>query len=351
MKTIILLVGARPNFMKLVPFIDILKNKFRLLILHSGQHYDHNMSDIFFEQLELPKPYKQFTLKNDTNGGSYEEILYGPNNKYHLQNKKQILYELTYIESECLGKLGEIRDKIVIELLDIKPKFIFIFGDILTCLAGCLASIKANVKSLHVEAGIRSNDLQMPEEVHRILTDYGSNYKLCTDKGAIENLRKEGITNNVFKTGNPMIYCQRKFLPKALNTLFHQQINLKKDEYILITIHRPENTDNDQQLIQLSNNIINKSYNERIIFVLHPKTEQRLREIGQYYSLLSQNKITLLRSLGYLEMLDLLYNCNYVITDSGGLQLEATNLSKPCYVLRNSIERKNDNVFLINEIV
>ncbi len=336
MKKIVLIVGARPNFMKAYPVFQALKNDFELTLIHTGQHFDAKMSDVFFNQLGFPKPDIHFDLAAKDRAGDKDNSLY-INNIEYLQDKNKVIEELMNYNGLKLGQLGEIRDKLIKNFEEIKPDLVIVFGDVTSTLAGALASKKLCIEIAHIESGLRSGDLSMPEEVNRILTDYITNYYFITEQSGLDNLKKEGFDNgHLYLVGNTMIDCLIIFKDKALETKYHEVLGVVEKEYVLITLHRPGNVDDLIKLKEISEDIIKLSENEKILFPIHPRTKKNLEKLGLFKKM---NNIILCDPLGYLEFTCLEANAKYVITDSGGIQEETTALGVPCYTLRPNTER------------
>jgi len=336
MKKITFVIGARPNFMKAFPVYESLKNDFELRLIHTGQHFDEKMSQVFFDEFGFPKPDIHFDLMSKSRAGDLDNKLYVHNNDY-LKNKDSVIQELITYNGD-FGQLGEIRDKLKIEFEKEKPDLVIVFGDITSTLGAGLASKMLNIDLAHVESGLRSGDLSMPEEVNRILTDYITKYFFVTEPAGVDNLKKEGITENVFLVGNTMIDTQKKYLDKALNTKYNEKIGVKKGEYILITLHRPSNVDDLVKLKEIFDDLFELSKTETLVYPIHHRTKNNLEKIG-YLEKIKANNIILEEPLGYFEFTCLLANCKYVITDSGGLQEESTALDIPCFTLRENTER------------
>ena len=301
---ILTIVGARPQFVKAaVVSRELSKNKdIQEIILHTGQHFDKNMSDIFFEEMEIPKPQYNLNINGLSHGAMTGQMLEG-------------------IEKICVEE---------------KPDFILVYGDTNSTIAGALAAKKLNIKVIHIEAGLRSYNMQMPEEINRILTDKISDILFCPTDTAINNLKKEGIIDGnvkVIQNGDVMqdaaIYYAAKSEGRS-NLLASNK--LKKDNYILCTIHRQENTDDPRRLKAIINalNTINNELN--VVVPLHPRTKKIIEQ---------QNiniEFTIIDPVGYFDMLELLKNCKMVMTDSGGLQKEAYFFNKFCVTLRDETE-------------
>lgn len=296
---IISIVGARPQFIKYGPLGSKLKNNFDELLVHTGQHYDYNMSKLLFQDLNIPKPHINLNIGSGMHG------------------------------KQTGAMLAEIEKVLIQE----KPDLVIVFRDTNSTLAGALAASKLHIKIAHVEAGLRSFNKQMPEEINRILTDHCADLLLCPTENSVENLRKENITNNVFFAGDIMLeaFNQNVEIAKEKSNILND-LELNKNEYFLATIHRAENTDNIANL----KNIIS-AFNEikvKVVLPLHPRTKKILDE----NSILLHTNIILTEPVGYLDMLVLLDNCKKVLTDSGGLQKEAFFANKYCKTLRNETE-------------
>ena len=338
MKRIAIIIGTRPNFMKAYPVYEALKNNFNIILIHTGQHFTPEMSKIFFTQLGFPKPYIQLNLKKKTKAGEFDRRLYINNNEY-LKNKDSVINDLITTDSQKLGQIGEIRESLKIELIKLQPDLVMVFGDVTSTLASSLASKILDIKIAHVESGLRSGDLTMPEEVNRILTDYISDYYFVTEQSGIDHLKQEGITENVYLVGNTMIDTQKSFLPKAQETKYYESLDIQEKEYILVTLHRPSNVDNLVKLREIFNDLDILSKKEKIIYPIHPRTHNNLEKIAYLDKIEKNPNIILTKSLGYLEFTCLMTNCKYVITDSGGIQEETTALDIPCFTLRPNTER------------
>jgi UDP-N-acetylglucosamine 2-epimerase (non-hydrolysing) len=300
-KSILHIVGARPNFMKLAPVyksLDDLK-VFDQKIIHTGQHYDHNMSDIFFNEFQLPAP--NFNL--NINGGS---------------NLEQLAKGILAIEKIILGY---------------KPDLMLVYGDINATLFSAIVASKLGVKIGHIEAGLRSFDKSMPEETNRILTDVLSDYYFTPSEDANDNLLKEGVDlSKIYFVGNVMIDTLIKFSPIALEAKIDFEL---PEEYCLVTLHRPSNVDNIDDLKNILDFFQELGKTYKVIFPLHPRTRKIIKK--EYLNELSN--IIIIEPLGYLQFIKLQKNAKFVITDSGGIQEETTYLGVPCFTLRENTER------------
>ncbi len=297
-------VGARPNFMKVAPLHRaFLRREFiDSKIVHTGQHYDERMSKIFFEQLELPKP----------------DYYLGINSK------------------SAVALMADIMTAFEAVVLKEKPDIILVVGDVTSTLACALVANKMNIKLVHVESGLRSNDRGMPEEINRILTDRISDLLFVTEESGGVNLLKEGTSSDKIKmVGNVMI-DSLAFYQKKANAI---QTHFVANDYVLMTMHRPANVDNFESLQKIVDIIQSVGKHKKIVLPLHPRTANRLDGFGLLSVLENISNLTILPPQGYLEFLNLMMNAKLVITDSGGIQEETTYLQIPCITLRNSTER------------
>lgn len=354
MKNIILIIGARPNFMKAFPVYEALKEDFKLILIHTGQHFDEKMSDVFFNQLKFPKPDIHLTLEKKTKAGDFDDKLYINNDDY-LKNKDTVIKELIEYGGG-LGQLGEIRDKLKIEFEKINPDLVIVFGDVTSTLAAGLSAKELEIDLAHVESGLRSGDIKMPEEVNRILTDHITKYYFVTEQSGVDNLKEIGITENVYLVGNTMIDTQKRYLQQALDTKYNEKFGVKSREYVLITLHRPSNVDDLNKLKEIFDDFEELSKTETLVYPIHPRTKNNLEKLGYLKKVENNPNIILDEPLGYLEFTCLMANCKYVVTDSGGLQEESTALDIPCFTLRKNTERpctlieNNGTNQLINKI-
>ena len=309
---IIAIIGARPQFIKHAPIELYFKDKCDFITIHTGQHYDENMSKVFFDELGMSAP--TYLLK--LGGGSH---------------------------GEQTGKMLIDIEKI---LLDEKPDFVLVYGDTNSTLAGALAAAKIHIPVIHIEAGLRSFNKQMPEEINRILTDNVSSILLCPTDQAIENLKSENITKNVFKSGD--IMCDMIHIAKKRNLLQKSEDYL---DYIYTTIHRPYNTDDLQRLEKVLESLNN--LDKKIIFARHPRTKN-LMEKHQLFDNKFAN-IKFIEPVSYFENLNYMYNASAIVTDSGGMQKEAYILEKKCITLRSETEwvetlENNWNALVFNHL-
>ena len=306
---ILCIVGARPNFVKIAPLIAEMKkypNFIQPVLLHTGQHYDQAMSKELFRDLKIPKP------------DIYLYVGSGP----HAKQTAEIM--------------NRVDDVIIRE----RPNLILVVGDVNSTLACALVGAKLQIPVAHVEAGLRSFNSAMPEEINRTLTDRLSDLLFITEQAANKNLLKEGLSKKkIFFVGNVMIDSLKKHLPRAKKSKIIKKLKLKPRKYILLTLHRAEIVDNKENLIRIFNILKLIGQKSLIVWPVHPRTKDRIREVdlGNELKLLSNLIIT--DALGYLDFLSLEYNARAVLTDSGGVQEETTFLGVPCITLRQETER------------
>jgi len=306
---ILTVVGARPQFIKAAAVSRVLRQKHKEILVHTGQHYDANMSDIFFNELEIPRPNFNLGIGSGTHGRQTGEMII---------------------------KIEEI-------LISERPDTVLIYGDTNSTLAGALAASKLLIPVMHVEAGLRSYNRVMPEEQNRVLTDHLASWLFCPTDTAVFNLKKEGITQNVYNVGDVMCdalefykgLSQKKYnktLGESLEYIIKNDITLK-DKWYLATIHRAENTDGEQNLSQILAAF--EQLDAPVIFPVHPRTKGLIKQLD------AQNgyqNIHFVEPVGYLYMLYLMSNAIKVVTDSGGLQKEAYLLGIPCVTVREQTE-------------
>jgi UDP-GlcNAc3NAcA epimerase len=300
---ILTVVGARPQFIKLAPLSKILReNGINEIIVHTGQHYDENMNDLFFKELEIPEPDYNLGIGSGNHGEQTGRML--------IEIEKIILKE--------------------------KPELVIVYGDTNSTLAGALAASKLHIKLAHVEAGLRSFNKRMPEEINRVLTDHVSDILFCPTQTAVENLKKERITNGVYLVGDVMFDALLHFSKISdMKSNILERLNIKPKEYYLVTIHRAENTDNYERLKNIL--IAFSKMDEIVVFPIHPRTRKMINYYG-LSDLLENNNVKVIDPVGYLDMLKLEKNAKAILTDSGGVQKEAFWLKVPCITLRDETE-------------
>lgn len=295
-------VGARPNFVKLAPVSRELRKRFDEVIIHTGQHYNYEMDKVFFDDMGIPAPNYHLGVGSGNHG---------------------------YQTGEMLRKIEEI-------LLDERPDAVLVFGDTNSTLAGALAATKLHIKVAHIEAGLRSYNRRMPEEINRVLVDHCSDLLLCPTRTAVENLLKEGVTQGVCLTGDVMVDAQRDCaLIAEKRSRVLEELGLKTKKYYLTTIHRAENTDDPQRL----KNIV-EALEEigDVVFPCHPRSEKYLKQLSIWEGLVARSRVTIIKPVGYLDMIMLEKNARKILTDSGGVQKEAYLLGVPCITLRDETE-------------
>lgn len=298
---IVTVIGARPQFIKAAPFSNEIARRDNVeeVIIHTGQHYDANMSDVFFEEMTIPKPKYFLNLGGGTHG----------------------------------AMTGRMIEKIEEVLLKENPDWLVVYGDTNSTLAGALAAKKIHLKVAHIEAGLRSFNMRMPEEVNRILTDRISNLLFCTSQAGLDNLTAEGITSwkdaNAHNVGDIMKDSVEHFKPIAKA----HPITEKYKNYLLVTVHRAENTDAPERLSGIFEALNELSKDKKVVLPLHPRTKNALAK-----SNIDTSNIQFIEPVGYLEMINLIGNADMVLTDSGGLQKEAFYMKKPCITMRDETE-------------
>ena len=313
---IISVVGARPNFMKIAPLVRSIENYnatkrpedkiIEHVLVHTGQHYDVAMSENFFRDLELPNPNINLEVGSASHAIQTGEIL--------------IRFEKVCIET--------------------KPDWVIVVGDVNSTMACTLAAVKLGIKVAHVEAGLRSFDRSMPEEINRLVTDAIADLLFTPSEDADENLLREGIPDaKIKRVGNIMIDTLVSHLDKARQQKPCRRFNLKDKEYVFVTLHRPSNVDNERSLSGLMGSLMRLSERLPILFPVHPRTKNKLVEFGLMEKTNPYKKFKLCEPLAYHDTIGLVDNARFVLTDSGGLQEETTFLRIPCLTLRPNTER------------
>lgn len=301
MMKILTVVGARPQFVKASAVSRAIRNVDHLteVLVHTGQHHDAEMSDLFFQDLELPSPIYNLGI----HGGS------------HGQMTGRMLAEL---------------DPIITRE---RPDWVLVYGDTNSTLAGALAAAKLNVPVAHVEAGLRSFNRRMPEEVNRVTTDHVSTLLFCPTPASVANLRNEGVTRGVIEVGDVMLDVAQWAKNRLRNHDLFSQLGIPSSNFVLLTIHRAENVDIPEQASRLRKVVEILATDHEVVWPVHPRTRILAEQIQQH-----ANNLHLIEPLGFLEMCTLLDACTEVYTDSGGLQKEAYFFGKPCTTLRNETE-------------
>lgn len=308
MLKVLLIVGARPNFMKVAPIYAEMKRRsgeFDPLIVHTGQHYDAAMSDAFFDDLGMPKP----------------NVYLGVGSGSHAIQTAKVMTEF---------------EPVVLEHM---PDWVVVVGDVNSTIACALVCSKLGVKVAHVEAGLRSRDRSMPEEINRILTDSISDLLLTTSQDADENLANEGIPSQTIRfVGNVMIDSLLEHLKIAERSTIREDLGVADTEYAVLTLHRPSNVDDRAIFSGILGALIAISERLPIIFPVHPRTKAKIDEFG-FKDSINDSNIRLIEPLGYLDFMRLYSGATLVLTDSGGIQEETTVLGIPCLTLRDNTER------------
>lgn len=302
------MVGARPNFMKVAPIHRELERRCGMVsrIVHTGQHYGEKMSDVFFRQLGLPQPH----------------VYLGVGSASHAQQTARIMSAFEPVLDEE------------------HPDVVVVVGDVNSTLACALVAVKLGVPVAHVEAGLRSFDRTMPEEINRVATDSISDLLLVSEESGMDNLRREGVANaRALFVGNVLIDSLVRFLECARRLTVLDDYGLVSASYLLVTMHRPSNVDCYPRLVKIVEALERVGDNLPVVFPVHPRTAGRLRSAGLYDRLATAPGVVLTEPLGYLEFLHLADQAGAVLTDSGGIQEETTYLGVPCLTLRENTER------------
>ncbi len=297
------IVGARPNFMKAAPVMNALKTRTHVVqtLVHTGQHYDANMSEVFFEQLGMTAPDVNLAVGSGT----------------HARQTAEIMTRLEPV------------------LLERKPDLVLVYGDVNSTVATALVSAKLGVRVGHVEAGLRSFDRTMPEEINRLITDQLADFLFTPSEDGDFNLRREGIPpEKIFRVGNVMIDSLLKLLPVAQRQRKNGILDGCVERYALVTLHRPSNVDDGEILKRILESLLEVSRDICVVFPAHPRTRKRIADFG-----LPAGQLRIIDPLPYIEFLGLQSRATVVITDSGGIQEETTCLGIPCLTLRENTER------------
>ena len=311
MKKVLVVVGTRPNLIKITKFKQCFENydNLELFILHAGQHYDYKMSDIFFDQLGIPKPDRIFKLEAES----------------------------------AIGKIAEMMVKFEEYVSELKPDLVLVPGDVNSSMACGLAASRLGYKVGHIEAGLRSFDRSMPEEINRLVIDELADLFFVTEPSGLKNLKEEQKDKgNVHYVGNTMIDSLVQFEPVFKNSKILNNLNIIPKEYFVFTFHRPGNVDNIDKLTNLVNVIKEIAQKGKVVFPIHPRTKNNLEENRLLADVTSEN-IILTEPVGYIDFMKLIENSKGVITDSGGIQEETTFMQIPCLTIRPNTERPVTN--------
>jgi len=312
---LLLVAAARPNFIKISPLITAIERhnafssmnkRLDYLLIHTGQHYDIEMSKVFFKDLKLPTPHINLGVGSGPHAVQTAEVL-------------------VRFEKVCLKE---------------KPDWVVVVGDVNSTMACSLTATKLGIKVAHVEAGLRSFDRSMPEEINRLVTDSLSDVLFTPSKDADENLKKEGIPPKKIKcVGNIMIDTLVANLEKARTRKIYEKFGLREKEYVYVTIHRPFNVDEKKSLSEIVSALKKLSKKLNVIFPVHPRTKKNLSRYNLYKQLKNESSLYLCEPLGYIDSIGLIERAFFVLTDSGGIQEETTYLGVPCLTLRPNTER------------
>ncbi len=305
---IVNVVGARPNFMKIAPIQRVMDShpNMQPVLVHTGQHYDERMSKLFFNDLQLPKP----------------DIYLGVGSGTHAVQTAKVMIEFEKVIEEH------------------KPDLVIVVGDVNSTAACSMVAAKMNTKIAHVEAGLRSFDRTMPEEINRLVTDVLSDLLFVTEKSGLENLKREGIADEkVHFVGHVMIDSLIHFKNVAAKSKIMEELGLQPQQYALVTLHRPSNVDNKENFQKILDafKVIEKQI--PIIFPIHPRAKKMIENFNLGPQIEAMKNLRLLEPLGYLDFMKLMHNARLVLTDSGGIQEETTYLGIPCITMRENTER------------
>ncbi len=303
MEKIAIVVGARPQFIKLSPLIEVLLGKVRLIVVHTGQHYDFEMSDLFFKQLDIPYPD----------------------------------YHLGVGSANQATQTGRMMVKLEKVLLKESPDLVIVIGDTNSTLAGAVTAAKDNIILAHVEAGLRSKNQKLPEQINRIVTDRLSDILCCPNQSSMDNLKSENIMRGVFLTGDILYDLIARINPSVEQTSKILMKNkLEEGKFVFLTVHRAENVDNPEFLKSLVSGL--QGFPVKVFLPLHPRTEKNLKKHNLYDRLGANPVVQISKPIGIIESLALTKSSLGVITDSGGLQREAAFFGKKAYILRDETE-------------
>jgi len=302
------IVGARPNFMKIAPIHRLMEaaEGIEPVLVHTGQHYDKVMSKVFFKDLDLPEP----------------KIYLGVGSGSHAQQTGAIMIEL---------------EKIMFET---SPDLILVVGDVNSTMAAALVASKLSIPIAHVEAGLRSFDRSMPEEINRVVTDALADFLFVTEESGRRNLLNEGVREEkIYLVGNVMIDSLLQFQQKATNSKVHSELHLDNQPFALLTLHRPSNVDNRANFTNILNALERIEKEISIIFPIHPRSRKMIEQFNFSAKIEQMTNLKLIDPIGYLDFLHLMQNAKFVLSDSGGIQEETTVLGIPCLTLRENTER------------
>jgi len=302
-KKVVSVVGVRPNFVKLAALSDFLDNNYDHIIIHTGQHYDFELSAMFFKCLKLPPPRYNLDVESGTHG----------------------------------YQLGEMIKRIEEVLLKEKPKLVIVYGDANSTAAGALAAVKLHVRVAHVEAGYRDYDKSLPEEINRLVTDHVSDLLFAPTKTTVDNLKRENIQGKIHLTGDVMVDVLINYKDVAdCKSKILDTLEVHPQKYVLVTFHREGNTENRKRISRIVQALNRLSHEFTLVFPMHPRTKKALERFGLYDKLANSDNIRITSPLNYLDFVKLEKNAWKIITDSGGVQKEAYVFGVPCITLLNT---------------
>lgn len=313
MRRFAMVAGARPNFMKIAPILKQLDSRgdIQTTLIHTGQHYDKNLSDVFFDELGIRKPDISLGVGSGSHAQQTADVMIAVEKVLQQANESAMSFDL-----------------------------VIVVGDVNSTMAAAIAAKKVHVAVAHVEAGLRSNDRSMPEEINRLVTDSISDYLLCSEPAGVENLRSEGQpVEKIHLVGNVMIDTLLTQVKRAKAQLTLSSLELVAGQYGVVTLHRPSNVDDEQTLSSLLNVLRDVSTRMPLVFPIHPRTKARIDSFGLGGILGGAENVKLLEPQGYLDFLCLTSQARVIVTDSGGLQEESTALGVPCLTMRSNTER------------
>ena len=320
-KRIIIVVGTRPNFIKITQFekeFAKYPGEFEYTLIHTGQHHDTEMSEVFFKELKLKVPDIYLNISRSSTG----------------------------------EQIGVIIEKLSELFIEIKPDLVIVAGDVNSTLAAGISANKCGVKLAHLESGLRSGDWSMPEEINRVLVDKITDEFFVTEESGIKNLQSEDhISGNIHFVGNTMIDAIVAFENDISSSKIMQRLNIKPKEFVLLTMHRPANVDTKQKLLGLIEIIDFILKDSKIVFPVHPRTMKMLKMFGLEKEIESRTDLLIIKPLGYLDFQNLIANARVVLTDSGGIQEETTFHKIPCLTLRENTERPSTLTYGNNKLV
>ncbi|MEW6603023.1 MAG: UDP-N-acetylglucosamine 2-epimerase (non-hydrolyzing), partial [Nitrospirota bacterium] len=309
MKKIMVIAGARPNFMKIAPLMSEIarhKKKMHAVLVHTGQHYDYKMSAVFFQNLNIPEPDVYLNVGSGSHAFQTAKIM--------MEFEEVVLRE--------------------------KPDVVIVVGDVNSTLACSLVASKLNIRIAHVEAGLRSFDRTMPEEVNRIVTDSISDWLFVSEKSGLTNLRREGVdAGKMFFVGNTMIDTLLSHMKVIDRSGIVEHLHLNKKDYCVMTLHRPSNVDSTESLSEIYAILQLISRKVRIVYPVHPRTLKMIKMHGYFSRFRELDNLLMVEPLGYVDFIKLVKESLFVMTDSGGIQEETTVLGVPCLTMRENTER------------